>query len=174
VALGRTEEIYRDVLPQLIDLAQRCGKKVVVKLHPSESENGRRNIAAKVLSREQLAKIEWRTGRLSPELFENAWFGIAVLSSVALDCVVHGVPCFLCEWLDLWPYGYVSQYREFDVGIGLSAPEEIKKIPEMLGKWRLNAKVNEDCWQAISSERLQELLTERKPAQAAYGIHAAS
>ena len=173
VALGRTEEIYRDVLPQLIDLAGRCGKKLMVKLHPAESERARKAVAAKVLSVEQMAHIEWRAGRLSTELLNNTWFGVAVLSSVALDCAVQGVPCFLCEWLDLWPYGYVTQYRKFGVGIGLGAPEEIGKIPEMLTRWRVDRKVIEDCWQVISRERLQALLSERRP-QPVYGVHAAS
>jgi hypothetical protein len=174
MALGRTAEIYRDVLPKLVDLAQRCGKKLVVKLHPAESQHGRKNLAAKVLSREQLEKIEWRTGRLSAELLNDAWCGVAVLSSVAMDCVVHGVPCFLCEWLDLWPYGYLSQYRKFGVGVGLSSPEEIEKIPSILAVWRLDPRVSGDCWQAISSERLQELLTEPRRAPVAFGYNAAS
>ena len=174
IAQGRTREIYLDVLPQLIELARCCGKKLVVKLHPAESASGRKSLAARVLTPEQMAHIEWRTGPLNSELLENAWFGVAVLSSVALDCVVHGVPCFLCEWLDLWPYGYVSQFRKFGVGIGLSAPEEIGKIPEMVDAWQLDRKVIDDCWQTISSERLQQLLTGGKHSQPAYGVHAAS
>ncbi len=174
VALGRTAEIYRDVLPRLVDLAQRCGKQLVVKLHPAESLHLRKSLAAKVFTREQMERIEWRTGRLSPELLDNTWFGVAVLSSVAMDCVVRGVPCFLCEWLDLWPYGYVSQYRKFGVGVGLSAPEEIERIPDVLAGWRLDPKVSDDCWQTISSERLQELLTQRRLAPAALGYNAAS
>lgn len=174
LASGRTKEIYRDVLPQLVDLAQSCGKKCVVKLHPAESERERKTLAAEVLGAQQLAQLEWQTGRLSAKLLESAWFGVAVLSSVALDCVVHGVPCFLCEWLDLWPYGYVSQYRKFGVGIGLSAPEEIGRIPEILSTWQLDSKVIDDCWQEISRERLQRLLTQGRQVSAADGVHAAS
>ncbi len=174
VALGRTAEIYRDVLPKLIDLAQHCGKQLVVKLHPAESLHGRKSLAARVLTRTQMERIEWRTGRLSPELLDNTWFGVAVLSSVAMDCLVHGVPCFLCEWLDLWPYGYVSQYRKFGVGVELSAPEEIERVPDILAGWRLDPKVSEDCWQTISSERLRELLTQRRLEPAGFGYNAAS
>jgi hypothetical protein len=174
IAQGRTAEIYRDVLPLLVELAGRCGKKLVVKLHPAESEGARKSLAVKVLTPEQMARVEWRTGPLRAEWLNDAWFGVAVLSSVALDCVVHGVPCFLCEWLDLWPYGYVSQFRKFGVGIGLSAPDEIGRIPEILGGWRPDLKIIENCWQVISSERLRELLREGRQSQPAYGIHAAS
>ena len=123
MSAGRTEEIYRDILPGLADLAGQGGRKLVVKLHPSENLRDRREIAQKILGREQTTLLEWVTGRLQPELLNRTWFGVTVLSSVAVDCVVHGVPCFVCDWLDLWPYGYVAQYRKFGVGMGLSAPE---------------------------------------------------
>ncbi len=174
VALGRTEEIYRDVLPKLVELAARCGKKVVVKLHPAESLHDRKSLTEKVLGRHEMAGIEWRTGSLSADLLQSAWFGIAVLSSVVLDCAVHGVPCFLCEWLDLWPYGYVAQYRKFGVGIGLSAPGEIVKIPDILAGWRPGQNLIADCWQVISQRRLQELLTERRLAPVTQSCDAAS
>jgi hypothetical protein len=174
VALGRTEEIYRDLLPGLAELAAGCGKKLVVKLHPSESPHDRKSLAAKLLGREEMKRIEWLTGSLNAALLQKAWFGIAVLSSVVLDCVVHGVPCFVCDWLDLWPYGYVAQYRKFGVGIGLSAPEEIAKIPDLLARQQPRQNVTADCWQLISRERLEDLLTGRKPAPAAYGCDAAS
>jgi hypothetical protein len=174
LAWGRTEEIYRDVLRKLIKLAAGRGKRLVIKLHPAESLHDRKCLAAKLLSRDEMSAIEWRTGRLSPEMLENTWFGITATSTVVLDCLVQGVPCFLCEWLDLWPYGYVGQYRKFGVGIGLSAPDEIADIPDVLARWRSTRKVTEDCWQLISRDRLQELLTERRFAPAAYGCDAAS
>ena len=174
VALGRTEEIYRDVLPRLVELAARCEKKLIVKLHPSESQHDRKRLAAKLLNRESMERIEWRAGSLSAESLQSAWFGLAVLSSVVLDCAVHGVPCFLCEWLDLWPYGYVAQYRKFGVGIGLSAAAEIAKIPDILAGWRPGQDLIEDCWQIISQQRLQELLTERRLAPVTQSCDAAS
>jgi hypothetical protein len=168
MAAGRTEEIYRDVLPGLAALASRSGKKLVVKLHPSENLRDREKLTEKVLVPKKMGAIEWITGRLQAELLQRAWFGVTAQSSAAMDCLVHGVPCFLCEWLDLWPYGYVAQYRKFGVGIGLSAPEEIARIPEMLAGWRRDPKIEKDCWQVMTPLRFKELLQGRTTASAAH------
>ena len=168
MAAGRTEEIYRDVLPGLAALAARSGKKLVVKLHPSENLRDRQKLTEKVLTREKMGAIEWITGRLTAELLQRAWFGVTAQSSAAMDCVVHGVPCFFCEWLDLWPYGYVAQYRKFGVGIGLSAPEEIARIPEMLAASGSMRKAASDCWQVMTPQRFKELLQGRTTASAAH------
>ena len=93
---------------------------------------------------------------------------MTVQSSAAMDCVVHGVPCFFCEWLDLWPYGYVTQFRKFGVGIGLSAPDEIAKIPEMMAAARPDRRIAEDCWQVMTPQRFKELLQGRTTASAAH------
>jgi hypothetical protein len=162
MSAGRTEEIYRDLLPGLAALAARNGKKLVVKLHPSENLRDRQQLTEKVLTREEMGAIEWITGRLAAELLQRAWFGVTALSSVAMDCAVHGVPCFVCDWLDLWPYGYVAQYRKFGVGIGLSAPEEIARIPEILAGWRPDPRIADDCWHALAPRRFEELLTARR------------
>lgn len=163
---GRAEEIYRDVIPGLAEIARSTGKSLVVKLHPSENLGDRQSLANKVLSREQRGAIRWLTGRFGPELMQRTWFGLTVQSSVAMECVVHGVPCFLTGWLDLWPYGYMAQYEKFGVGIGLRLPEEIAKIPEMLATYAPDSKIVADCWQAITPERFEELLGQRKAAGA--------
>jgi len=168
MAAGRTEEIYRDVLPGLAALAARSGKKLVVKLHPSENLGDRQSLTEKVLTRENMGTIEWITGRLEAGLLQRAWFGMTAQSSAAMDCLVHGVPCFFCEWLDLWPYGYVAQYRKFGVGIGLSAPQEIARIPEMLAAWQPDPKIDADCRQVMRPQRFKELLQGRKTASAAH------
>lgn len=168
MSAGRTEEIYRDLLPGLAAVAEQDGKKLAVKLHPSENVRDRQKLAEKVLTREKLGAIEWITGRLTEELLQRAWFGVTALSSSAIDCAVRGVPCFFCEWLDLWPYGYVGQYRKFGVGIGLSAPEEIARIPEMLAAWRPDRKVEEDCRQVMAPQRFKELLQGRMTASVAH------
>jgi hypothetical protein len=159
---GRAEEIYRDVIPGLGDLAKRNGKTLVVKLHPSENLKDRQSLAAKVLTRGQCAAIQWHTGGMSFELLRRTWFGVAVLSSVAVDCVVHGVPCFLCEWLDLWPYGYVTQYRKFGVALGLRSPSDIPQIPEVLAEYRPSRKTAESCCEPITPERFREILAGRR------------
>jgi hypothetical protein len=164
---GRTEEIYRDIIPGLADLAKRTGKTLVVKLHPSENLRDRQILADKVLTREQSRVIQWLTGRFAPELLKRTWFGITVQSSVVMECVVHGVPCFVCEWLDLWPYGYIAQYSKFGVGLSLGSPDEIARIPDVLAGWRPSGKVAEDCWQSLKPERFEEILAGRRVAMAA-------
>src|SRR5207302_5527195 len=44
VASARTAEFYRDLLPPLADMALKTGRKLVVKLHPFESQRERRGL----------------------------------------------------------------------------------------------------------------------------------
>ena len=166
VMTERTEEIYRDVIPGLANLARRMGKTLVVKLHPSENLSHRQSLAAQVLTRDQSGAIQWLTGRISAELLRRTWFGVTVQSSVAVECVVHGVPCFLCEWLDLWPYGYLGQFRKFEVAMGLTSPSDIQKIPDRLAEYRPNRKTVENCYETITPERFEEILAGRRVAAA--------
>ncbi len=161
---GRTEEIYRDLVPGLADLARRTGKTLVVKLHPSENLRDRQSLADKVLTWEQRGAIQWLTGRFGPELMQRMQFGVTVQSSVVVECLVRGVPCFLCDWLDLWPYGYIAQYKKFEVAMGLRSPADITKIPEMLAKYRPSKAVAEDCCGAMTRERFAEILAGRRAA----------
>ena len=155
---GRAEEIYRDVIPGLSELAQRTGKKLAVKLHPSENGRDRKSMAARVLGPEHSGGLEWLTRGMTPDLLRGTWFGVTVQSSVAVECAVHGVPCFLCEWLDLWPYGYIGQFRKFDIAMGLRTPSDIENIPEMLADYRANRQTVESCWKTITEQRLEQLL----------------
>jgi hypothetical protein len=155
---GRTEEIYRDIIPGLVEVARRTGKTLIVKLHPSENLRDREGLADAVLTREQRGAIQWLSGRFDPALLVRTWFGVTIQSSVVVECAVQGVPCFLCEWLDLWPYGYIAQYRKFGVAMVLHSPSDIAKIPEMVAEYRPIRKVAEDCWQAMTPERFEEIL----------------
>jgi len=163
---GRADEIYRDVIPGLADIARRSGKTLIVKLHPSENLRDRQSLADTVLTQEQRGAIQWIAGRFDPALLLRTWFGVTVQSSVVVECAVEGVPCFLCEWLDLWPYGYITQYKKFGVGIGLRSPEEIGSIPEMLETYRRDPRIVAGCWQAITPQRFEEILQPRRPAGA--------
>jgi len=164
---GRTEEIYRDVIPGLVDLAKRTEKTLVVKLHPSENLKDRQSLAANALTRDQSGTIQWLTGGIDPELLRRIWFGVTVQSSVAVECVVRGVPCFVCEWLDLWPYGYIGQYRKFGVALALRSPSDIGKIPDMLAEYRPSRKTAESCCEPITPERFDEILTGRRAVRVA-------
>ncbi len=155
---GRGGEFYRDVLPSLADLALASGRTLVIKLHPAESERERTKILAGVLSAEQMAVTRMVNGPLTPELLDKTWAGVTVLSSVAMECAVRGIPCFLCKWLEYWPYGYVDQYIRYGVGIGLNSPEEIGKIPQYIREHEPNAEVRRNCWQPAEKRLWDEML----------------
>jgi hypothetical protein len=170
VSGGRQEEFYRDMLPPLADLALATGRKLVVKLHPAESERESAGMLARILSAEQKGATLMVNGPLTEDLLAQAWFGITILSTVAFECAVRGIPCFLCKWLEFWPYGYVEQFIQFGVGIGLDNPGEIKKIPELLRDYRARPEVCENCSHSVAPGRLHELLaSSQKPYTAAVG-----
>jgi hypothetical protein len=158
VSGGRAEEFYRDILPPLADLAQATGRKLIVKLHPAESKRERSSALARILSVEQKSATRIVAGPLTEELLASAWFGITILSTVAVECAIRGIPCFLCKWLESWPYGYVEQFIRFGVGIGLNHPREIEKIPEYLQQYSVNTDLTENCWQPAAAGRLREIL----------------
>jgi hypothetical protein len=166
VSGGRPEEFYKDVLPPLADLAQASGRQLIVKLHPAESERQRAATLARILSAQQKTITRIVTGPLTEDLLAKAWFGITILSTVAIECAVRGIPCFLCKWLEFWPYGYIEQFIRFGAGVGLNDPSEIQKIPEYLQQNPPAADIRENCWLPAAASRLRELLTSapRKPA----------
>jgi hypothetical protein len=159
VSGGRPEEFYRDMLPRLADLALATGRELIVKLHPAESKRERAAMVARILSAEQKAATRIVSGPLTEDLLTKAWFGITILSTVAFECAVRGIPCFLCKWLEFWPYEYVEQFIRFGVGIGLNDPSEIEKIPELLQRHSASAGLSENCWQPVAAGRLRELLS---------------
>jgi hypothetical protein len=158
---GRSEEFYRDILPQLADMALATGRTLIVKLHPAESKRERAGMIARILSFRQISATRLVSGPLTEDLLSKAWFGITILSTVAMECAVRGIPCFLCTWLECWPYGYVKQFIRFEVGIGLNHPDEIRKIPEYLESYEVRHEVREICWRPVAAERLEEILNLR-------------
>jgi hypothetical protein len=69
---------------------------------------------------------------------------------------LRGIPCFLCDWLESSPYGYVDQFTRFGVGIPLHAPDQISQIPRMLEQRRSEVP-REKLWTPIQAERLRTL-----------------
>jgi len=158
---GRPSAVYRDLLPPLVELAIRYGRKLVVKLHPAESERERRNLIAGILSPEQKRWVSVATGPTTAELLRQAWFSITVLSTVATECAQLGILCFLCQWLEFWPYGYIDQFIRFGAGYGLKSPSEITNIPQILEAHKTAPHVARDLWQPIAPGRLEQLLAAR-------------
>jgi hypothetical protein len=155
---GRPEEFYRDVLPHLADMAGATGRELVVKLHPAESERERTRMVDRVLSPEQRLVTRVVNGPLSEDLLSKTWFGITVLSTVAMECAVRGIPCWLCKWLDFSHQGYIEQFIRFGVGIGLESAAEIEKIPQSMPDHALRKDVHANCWQPAAPDRMRELL----------------
>jgi len=155
---GRAKDFYRDVLPRLANLAISEGRELVVKLHPAESASERHQMIRQLLRPEQLRITRLVTGRLQEDLFQHTWFAVTVLSTITTECAVRGIPCFLCKWLESWPYGYIEQFDKFGVGIRLDRPEEISDIPQRLSRNVSGPEIQKNCWQPIAPARLKHLL----------------
>jgi hypothetical protein len=128
----RAEEVYRELLPHLCRLARPNGHGVILKLHPFESPRQRRRMVREVLTLEDSQLVTVVDGPLTDALMSQAWFGMTVESTTALDCLQHGIPCFLCGWLTLWPFEYAQQYSRFEVGEVLLTADEASGIPRRL------------------------------------------
>jgi hypothetical protein len=162
VAGGRAPGFYRDILPRLADLAITQNRELIVKLHPSESTAERTRLTTGILSSAQQRVTRVVGGPLTADLLDQAWFGITVLSTVAVECALRQIPCFLCTWLEAWPYGYVDQFTRFGVGIRLQTPVEIQQIPDILKNYQPNDSPRENCWKVIAPQRLRRLLAIEK------------
>jgi hypothetical protein len=156
---GRSEEFYRDLLPPLAELAVRWRKKLMVKLHPAESRRERQRMVHRILPTEHRSAVTVVAGATTPELLRKAWFGVTVLSTVATECARLRIPCFLCRWLEFWPYGYIDQFLRFGVGYALRSPAEIAKIPQIVETYKVGAEVSGNLSQSIEPRRLEQLLT---------------
>lgn len=155
---GRTRDFYRDVLPSLADVAIALRRELVVKLHPSESIAERSRLVDQILDSRQRGVTRVVDGALRSELLERVWFGVTVMSTVAVECALRGIPCFLCGWLECWPYGYDDQYSRFEVGIRLSEPGAIRQLPAILKTHKPSRASRENCWRPIDPQRLRHLL----------------
>jgi hypothetical protein len=131
---ARGDEIYKEVLPRLAEMAIEEGRKLIIKLHPFESARRRRALVRKILSVEQRrrAKIEIVSGPLTPRLLDQAWFGVTVLSTAAMECAAAGVPCFLCRWLEYPHHEYGEQFRRFALGHTLQSAAEFSEMPAIV------------------------------------------
>jgi len=158
VSGGRLAGIYRDVLPPLADLALATGRRLLVKLHPAESQQERTRMLARVLSADQMSAVDVVSSPLTDNLLAKTWCGVTILSTVAMECAVRGIPCFLCKWLEGWPFEYVEQFIRYGVGIGLGNSGDIANIPQLLPLSPMRAGVNDNFWQSAPG-RLRELLT---------------
>ncbi|HVI06802.1 MAG TPA: hypothetical protein VND65_00765 [Candidatus Binatia bacterium] len=164
---GRGEAAYRDVLPALCDLASASGRKLVVKLHPAESQRERTRFMRQILSEKQFQSTEMISGPLTEDLLAKIWCAVTVLSTVSTECAVRGIPCFLCKWLEPGGYEYVEQFVRFGAGIALHGPDEIADIPQYMEKQPTVEEARRSLWQPAEPGRLKALLESRENAAGA-------
>ena len=158
VSGGRGRDFYRDVLPPLADLAIRENRELVIKLHPFESLTERKTFIENILSAIQRENIRIISGPLEQALFDRTWFAVTVLSTVAVECALRKIPCFLCSWLECWPYGYVDQFVRFGVAQVLKGPDAIRGLPQLLTKRTSLAEVRNACMQPVQEKMLETWL----------------
>ncbi len=159
---GRAEDFYREILPRLCSVARETGRRVVLKLHPFESPRARRSVLKNVLSGEDFQCVDIRSGPLTQELMDRAWCGITVESSVACDCALQGVPCFLCHWFESSWYEYGKQFAKFGAGYLLNSPEQLSRIPALVEEFKSTPEIRGRLMTAIGGERFEEVLSGRK------------
>jgi hypothetical protein len=159
VAGMRAEETYRELLPPLCRLARENGRSILLKLHPFESKAQRGRLLSEIVAEEDRKIIHIVDGPLRAELVAQAWFGITLESTTAIDCLQQGVCCFLCGWMTLGPYEYGRQYARFGIGEVLESANEISEIPARLVKFDPTAASKVDLHATVDPAMLQRWLT---------------
>lgn len=157
----RTDEVYRELLPELWSLAQSCGLKLVFKIHPFESVKGLRRIIRKHLPQpaaEQNASIGVIAGAPSPQLWRNTRVALTVQSTVALQCASLGIPVFLCSWLRDSRSGYVEQFAKFGVGHILKSAAALREVPALLEKQSKTSPLRPALWETMDPTKFRDLL----------------
>jgi hypothetical protein len=151
----RGEEMYKEVIPRLADIAIQHRRTLTIKLHPFESLRKRKALLNRILPAEQMRIVRVVSGALTAELLERTWFGVTILSTVAMECQAANVPCFVCSWLEYPHHEYGDQFRRFGVGYALQSSKDMQNIPQMLE--HLPTPSITDLWQTMSCAELEEL-----------------
>ena len=158
VAGWRALEVYRELLPPLVRLAEQSGLDLVFKLHPFESVRGHRLMLRKLLGRADARHARILSGPITSELWERTACAVVVQSTVALDCAERGIPVFLCEWLSDKQAGYAAQYAKFGAGRMLKSVQELDDLPPHFAAI-VSDRSPVSVWKEIEPRILQELLT---------------
>ncbi|MBZ5666762.1 MAG: hypothetical protein LAO30_19430 [Acidobacteriia bacterium] len=155
---GRTETLYRELLPSLCAIARQYGRKVVLKLHPYESAKARSRLVDQILTSEDRQLMDVSTAPISEQLLRRIWFGLTLESSVAVECALAGIPFFLCGWFDLGLHRYGRQYEKFGAARVLKSPSAVLRIPEMLDSRCPSADSRNLFYQPITQVELEGIL----------------
>jgi hypothetical protein len=160
----RVDEVYRELLPLLCQVARQSGRGVILKLHPFESRSQRRRVVDEVLTPEDRKLVNVIDGPLTSALMEQAWFGITVESTTVVDCLRNRVCCFLCGWLSLSPYEYPQQYARFGVGEVLQNARQLLEIPSRLAEFQKRPPMKLDLSVTVDPAMLERWLTKSHDA----------
>jgi capsular polysaccharide biosynthesis protein len=125
---GRADEIYREVIPRLCQVARQLGKRVILKLHPFESVKRRRHELGKVLSPADLASVDVVDEQMTPELWQKVCCVVTIQSTVGVEAAARRIPVFLMGWLAAHWTGYAEQFAKFGIGTMLHCPEDLNLI----------------------------------------------
>ena len=153
----RMDDVYRELIPCLLAMAERCGMKLVLKLHPFESVRGHRRMLNRLLPRSAVDQVKVVAGPCSEQLWRSMGYAITVQSTAALECATRGIPVFLCTWLRDPYSGYAEQFARFGIGHVLRAPEELEHVPEFLERYS-ESSAGKAVWDSVDSDKLRELL----------------
>jgi hypothetical protein len=94
---------------------------------------------------------------------------VTVESTTVLDCFVQDIPCFVCGWLTMLPFGYVQQYERFGVAQILHSAKELEGIPSLLAGLRNSPSQAESFSKTAEPEALRRLLGVKSRAGAVAG-----
>jgi hypothetical protein len=120
--------------------------------------SARLRLVDRLLSVEDRNLVEVTSELVSERLFRRTWFSLTVESSVAVECALAGIPCFLCGWFDLDLHAYIKQYENYGVAHILTSPEEIERIPGSLSSNVLTAHIQNQMCQPVTPSRLKAIL----------------
>jgi hypothetical protein len=154
---GRVDKIYHELLPRLWRAANRSGRKLIVKLHPFESQQARKALVSSILPKAGHDQVEIVSGVPPEEVMSRTWCGVTVDSSVAVECALRKIPFFLCGWLDFMGLGYLRQFERFEVARVLNTPESIEQIPEMVADYRFGLST-ERIWHEADPVQLDQIM----------------
>jgi len=88
---------------------------------------------------------------------------VTVESTVAFECAAVGIPAFLCGWLRHAYSGYLPQYVAFGVGLRLESPDDLLRIPDLLGQAMPDSDSARRLVQPISASELSQFLSAPLP-----------
>ena len=129
----RSDEIYAELIPQLIGLSSRLGLKLAFKIHPFESVKAHRRRLQRIAA-DDASDITIIAGPPTDQLYRQTRIAITVQSTTALECAKRGIPVFLCTWLRDAYSGYDAQFARFGVGYPLTFAAEIADVPDLLDR----------------------------------------